>query len=129
MAEKNGRSAVGQNKKKLGGCMMNLYQASEAMNQTDSERDNKYCLGKRSLQKFADMEVEGDPATVTYHVGNCIYTGGARAIIGVVRWFSESYTGSNHPSLNPAKWPYPQADLAYAGPPFSERASRPKAAK
>jgi hypothetical protein len=105
-----------------------VYPASVAMNQTDSELDNKHCLGKRSLQKFADMEVEGDPATVTHHVGDCIYTGDVRAIIGVVRWFSEKYRGSTHPSLNPAKWPYPQADLAYAGPPFSERASRIKAA-
>jgi hypothetical protein len=105
-----------------------VYRASEAMNRTDSEMDQKQRCGKRSLQKFAELEVEGDPATVTYHVGDCIYTGDVRTIIGVVRWFSASYKDSNHPSLNPAKWPYPQADLAYAGPPFSERASRPKAA-
>ncbi len=104
-----------------------VYRASEAMNQTDSEMGNKHYLGKLSLQTFAAMEVEEDPASVTYHVGDCIYTGDVRAIIGVVRWFSERYRGSNHPSLNPAKWPYPHADLAYAGLPFSEKASKRKA--
>ena len=104
-----------------------VYPASEAVNRTDSEMGNKHYLGKLSLQKFADMEVKGVPASVTYHVGDCIYTGDVRAIIGVVRWFSERYRGTNHPSLNSAKWPYPHADLAYSGLPFSEKASRRKA--
>jgi hypothetical protein len=104
-----------------------VYPASEAVNRTDLEMGNKHYLGKLSLQKFADMEVKGVPASVTYHVGDCIYTGDVRKIIGVVRWFSERYRGTNHPSLNSAKWPYPHADLAYSGLPFSEKDSRRKA--
>jgi hypothetical protein len=102
------------------------YRATEAMNRTDSKRDKKHTIGEDSLKKFAEAENEEKPESITYHVGDCEYTGDLRNIIGVVRWFPASYRDSKSPSplLAREKWPYPHADLVFVGPRFSEKASK-----
>ena len=103
-----------------------VYRSKEALNRTDSTQDSKKYLGKDSLQKFAEQEVEGDPDSVTYHVGDCEYTGDVKLIIGVVRWFSESYRrtrGAAAIKAGRAIWQYPKADLVFTGAPFSEQAT------
>jgi hypothetical protein len=103
-----------------------VYRSKEALNRTDSTQDSKKYLGKDSLQKFAAQEVDGDPDSVTYHVGDCEYTGDVKMIIGVVRWFSESYRrtrGAAAIKAGRAIWQYPKADLVFTGAPFSEQAT------
>jgi hypothetical protein len=102
------------------------YRATEAVNRTDSKRDKKHTIGEDSLKKFAEAENEEKPESITYHVGDCEYTGDLRNIIGVVRWFPASYRDSKSPSplLAREKWPYPHADLVFVGPRFSEKASK-----
>ncbi len=42
------------------------YRSKEALNCTDKTQDSKRYLGKVSLQKFAEAEVEADPYSVIY---------------------------------------------------------------
>ena len=103
-----------------------VYRSKEALNRTDSTQDSKKYIGKDSLQKFAAQEVDGDPDSVTYHVGDCEYTGDVKMIIGVVRWFSESYRRTRGAAAIKAgreDWQYPKADLVFTGAPFSEQAT------
>jgi hypothetical protein len=101
-----------------------VYSAPEAVNRVDKTQSTTRYLGKFDLQKFAQREVDGDPDSVTYHVGDCEYTGDVRKMIGVVRWFTESNRsthGAKHIREGRAKWQYPEADLVFTGPPFSEK--------
>ena len=115
-----------------GGCFENtvkfrrVYSSPEAVNRVDMTHSTRKYLGKHDLQTFADREVDGDPDSVTYHVGDCEYTGDVRKMIGVVRWFTESNRsihGAKHIKEGRAKWQYPEADLVFTGPPFSEKAT------
>jgi hypothetical protein len=48
-----------------------VNRSKEALKRTDKTQDSKRYLDKDSLQKFAEAEVEADPYSVTYHIGDC----------------------------------------------------------
>jgi hypothetical protein len=103
-----------------------VYTSSEAVNRADMRQDKqrggRLYLGEHFLEKNADEAVQGDPHSITYHIGDCEYSGDIRRLIGIVRWFPVSYRGTESRAIH-GETLYPLADLIFVGAYFSEKAS------
>jgi hypothetical protein len=95
-----------------------IWTTKEASTRTDSTANTQGGhLGSKSLKKILDTGID------MYHSGDCKYEGDIRKLIGVVRWYSESYECE-------ADLPkgfhllYPRADAIKVGSHFSEQVSR-----
>ena len=56
---------------------------------------------------------------MVYHIGECVFKGDMRLIIGVVRWIPESHRDET--SQENYHQNYKKSDMVYIGPHFSEK--------
>ena len=98
-----------------------MYTSQEAARFTDIKNGGERgFLGRRALQELAAADKEN--RRTTYHVGDTVYTGDIRDMIGVVRWAVTTCRGED---LSAGLFTeHKKADLIYIGPHVSERVVR-----
>ena len=102
------------------------YRSEEGLNRTDMKMDKRsrgaggrLLAGEQTLKKYCEATKEGDETSVTYHVGDCEFTGDIRRLLGLVRCLPDSYRGNTFPESSI----YPSKEVIFLGPEFSERPS------
>ena len=95
-----------------------VYTSKEAANITDIKNGGERgFLGRKALQELAAADQL--KRRTTYHVGDCLYRGDIRDMIGVIRW---AVTTCREEDLSGALYSeHKKADLIYIGPHVSER--------
>ena len=95
-----------------------VYTSKEAANITDIKNGGERgFLGRKALQELAAADQLN--RRTTYHVGDCLYRGDIRDMIGVIRW---AVTTCREEDLSGALYSeHKKADLIYIGPHVSER--------
>jgi hypothetical protein len=97
-----------------------VYTSQEAARFTDIKNGGERgFLGRRALQELAAADKEN--RRTTYHVGDTVYTGDIRDMIGVVRWAVTTCRGEKMSGMYKE---HTKADLIYIGPHVSERVVR-----
>jgi len=96
-----------------------VWTAEEASTRTDCEEDTQRGhLGSKSLKRIAEENQATEKET--YHVGDVEYEGDLRSLIGVIKWYPQSY--QNEKQLPPGYFHhYPKADSIRVGSHFSQK--------
>lgn len=98
-----------------------VYTSEEAARITDiTDGGARGFLGRKALKKLAAADEK--TRRTTYHVGDCLYRGDIRDMIGVVRWAVTTCRGED---LSAGLFTeHKKADLIYIGPHVSESVVR-----
>ena len=100
-----------------------VYTSDEAASMTDiTNGGTRGFLGRRALLALDAYDKSIKPPQTTYHVGDCVYRGDIRDVIGVVRW---AVTSCRAQELSASVFEEnKKADLIYVGTHVSERVVR-----
>ena len=98
-----------------------VWTAEEACTRADcKENTQSGLLGSRVLRQIAQRNL--DSRQETYHWGDVEYDGDLRSLIGVIKWYPDSYESARE--LPAGYFPlYPRADSIRVGSHFSQMAS------
>ena len=96
-----------------------VWTAMEGSTRTDSEEDTQNGhLGSKSLRRIA--EENASKGEETYHVGDVGYYGDLRSLIGVIKWYPQSYQNA-HKLPSGYFQLYSRADSIRVGSHFSQK--------
>jgi hypothetical protein len=96
-----------------------VWTALEGSTRTDREEDTQNGhLGSKSLKRMAE---ENDRrGEETFHVGDVVYEGDLRILIGVIKWYPQSYQNKQQLPLGYFQF-YPKADSIRVGCHFNQK--------